>query len=96
MVSYLRKSYLIAYNAASAVAWATVLGRVVTVLLLRGPTLVPVAVDTFVRNTQTFAALEILHSLFGTYCRMQLAPFCRTVKANSLTSNKQVSSMPPS
>ncbi|KAB5570309.1 tyrosine phosphatase-like protein [Coniochaeta sp. 2T2.1] len=74
MVSYLRKSYLIAYNAASAVAWATVLGRVIAVLLLRGPSLVPVAVDTFVRNTQTFAALEIFHSLFG----VVNAPFMTT------------------
>lgn len=65
MASYLRKSYLILYNAASAVAWATVLGRVIAVFLLRGPTLVPVSVDTFVRNTQSFAALEILHSLLG-------------------------------
>jgi very-long-chain (3R)-3-hydroxyacyl-CoA dehydratase len=66
MASYLRKTYLIAYNAASAVAWATVLGRVLGVLYVKGnPGLVPVSVDTFVRNTQTFAVLEILHSLLG-------------------------------
>lgn len=67
MASYVRRSYLILYNAASAVAWATVLGRVIAVFLFRGPTLVPVSVDTFVRNTQSFAALEILHSLLGMY-----------------------------
>ena len=67
MASYLRRSYLILYNAASAVAWATVLGRVIAVFWLRGPTLVPVSVDNFVRNTQSFAALEILHSLLGMY-----------------------------
>jgi hypothetical protein len=66
MASYLRKTYLIVYNAASAVAWATVLGRVLAVLYLKGnPGSVPVAVDTFVRNTQTFAVLEILHSILG-------------------------------
>lgn len=65
MASYLRTSYLVAYNAASAIAWATVLGRVVAVFLMRGPALVPVTVDNFVRNTQTFAALEMVHSLLG-------------------------------
>lgn len=65
MASYVRKSYLVAYNAASAVAWATVLGRVIAVFCLRGPVLVPVSVDNFVRNTQTFAALEMVHSLLG-------------------------------
>lgn len=67
MASYLRTSYLVAYNAASAIAWATVLGRVVAVFFLRGPALVPVTVDNFVRNTQTFAALEMVHSLLGPY-----------------------------
>lgn len=65
MASLLKKSYLVAYNAASAVAWATVLGRVVAVFWLRGPSLVPVSVDTFVRNTQSFAALELVHSVLG-------------------------------
>jgi very-long-chain (3R)-3-hydroxyacyl-CoA dehydratase len=67
MASYIRKSYLIAYNAASAIAWATVFGRVIAVFLLRGPSLVPVSVDNFVRNTQTFATLEMVHSLLGMY-----------------------------
>jgi very-long-chain (3R)-3-hydroxyacyl-CoA dehydratase len=67
MASYLRKSYLIAYNATSAIAWMTVLGRVIATFLLRGPTFVPAVVDNFVRNTQSFALLEILHSILGPY-----------------------------
>ncbi|KAK1765761.1 tyrosine phosphatase-like protein [Phialemonium atrogriseum] len=63
--SALKKGYLIAYNSASAIAWTTILGRVVAVLLLKGPHMVPLAVDNFARITQTFATLEILHSVLG-------------------------------
>lgn len=67
--SALKKGYLIAYNSASAIAWTTILGRVVAVLLLKGPHMVPLAVDNFARVTQTFATLEILHSILGSsYC----------------------------
>ncbi|KAL1869176.1 hypothetical protein VTK73DRAFT_3345 [Phialemonium thermophilum] len=65
MVSTLKRSYLIAYNFASAVAWATVLGRVVAVLFLKGAPFVPLTVANFARTTQTFALLEILHSILG-------------------------------
>ena len=62
-----RKAYLVAYNAASAVAWATVLGRVLGTLYLRGsPVFVPFTVDNFARVTQTFAVCEILHAITGT------------------------------
>jgi very-long-chain (3R)-3-hydroxyacyl-CoA dehydratase len=60
-----KKAYLILYNAASAIAWATILGRVATVLLMRGPAFVPIVVDKFARTTQTFAVMEILHALTG-------------------------------
>jgi len=61
-----RKAYLVAYNAASAVAWATVLGRVLGTLYLRGsPVFVPFTVDNFARVAQTFAVCEILHAITG-------------------------------
>lgn len=65
MASALKKGYLIAYNSASAIAWTTILGRVVMILLLKGPHLVYLGVDNFARITQTFASLEILHSILG-------------------------------
>lgn len=67
MASALKKAYLIAYNSASAVAWTTILGRVALVLYLKGPHLVHLSVDNFARTTQTFASLEILHSLLGSF-----------------------------
>lgn len=101
MAFYLRKSYLILYNAASAVAWATVLGRVIAVFLLRGPTLVPVSVDTFVRNTQSFAALEILHSLLGAYLSASPTAIGPSLRADltsfvSLQASSLLPSSPPS
>ncbi|KAK0722562.1 tyrosine phosphatase-like protein, partial [Lasiosphaeria miniovina] len=63
--SVVKKAYLIAYNAASAVAWAAVLGRVAVVLAWRGAPFVPLVVDNFARITQTFAVMEILHAITG-------------------------------
>ena len=59
--------YLILYNFTSAVLWATVLGRTALVTYMRSPTLVHLAVADFAKWTQTLAALEIAHSLVGTY-----------------------------
>jgi very-long-chain (3R)-3-hydroxyacyl-CoA dehydratase len=61
-----KKAYLILYNAASAVAWATILGRVAVVLGWKGSFFVPIVVDNFARITQTCAVMEILHALTGT------------------------------
>ncbi|KAK0711355.1 tyrosine phosphatase-like protein [Lasiosphaeris hirsuta] len=61
----LKKAYLVAYNAASAIAWATVLGRIALVLYYRGAPFVPVVVNDFARITQTFALMEALHALTG-------------------------------
>lgn len=62
-----KKAYLVLYNAASASAWAIVLFRVVSSLLLhQDPSAVAPTVDTFARTTQTFAIMEILHALTGT------------------------------
>ena len=60
-----KKAYLILYNAASAVAWATILGRVAVVLGWKGAPFVPLVVDNFARITQTCAIMEILHALTG-------------------------------
>lgn len=60
-----KTAYLVLYNAASAIAWATVLGRVALMLNMRGPSFVPLVVDNFARITQTCAVMEILHALTG-------------------------------
>ncbi|KAK0732824.1 tyrosine phosphatase-like protein [Apiosordaria backusii] len=61
-----KKAYLVLYNAASAIAWLTVLGRVVATLAYKGDTFfVPLVVDNFARVTQSFAVMEILHALTG-------------------------------
>jgi very-long-chain (3R)-3-hydroxyacyl-CoA dehydratase len=60
-----KKAYLILYNAASAVAWATILGRVAVVAGWKGAPFVPLVVDNFARITQTFAVMEVLHALTG-------------------------------
>ena len=64
--SQVKLLYLTAYNFASAVLWATVLGRTAGAAYLRGPEYVPIAVGYFVRWTQTLALLEVVHSLLGT------------------------------
>ncbi len=63
--SPIKKAYLILYNAASAIAWATILGRVVTVIGYKGMPFVPLVVDSFARTTQTFALMEVFHALTG-------------------------------
>ncbi|KAL2134047.1 hypothetical protein VTI74DRAFT_1158 [Chaetomium olivicolor] len=60
-----KKAYLILYNAASSIAWATVLGRVVVCAWYKGVPFVPLVVDNFARVTQTCAVMEILHALTG-------------------------------
>lgn len=62
-----KKAYLILYNSASAIAWATILGRVVLVTWWKGAPFVPLVVDNFARVTQTFAVMEILHALTGAF-----------------------------
>ncbi len=63
--SPLKTAYLVLYNFASAVLWATVLGRTAIIASVRGPALVGIGVSTFTRWTQTLAVLEILHSASG-------------------------------
>ncbi|KAL8381491.1 hypothetical protein RB595_005654 [Gaeumannomyces hyphopodioides] len=58
-------AYLLLYNAASAILWAAVLGRVVVTYSIRGPEFVPLVVMNFARWTQTLAGLEILHVALG-------------------------------
>ena len=64
--SRLKTGYLILYNFVSAVGWMTVLGRTIALAATRGPEAVYAGVGDWTRWTQTMAALEILHSLFGT------------------------------
>ncbi|KAH7162506.1 tyrosine phosphatase-like protein [Dactylonectria estremocensis] len=63
--STLNKSYLVLYNVASAAAWSVVLGRTVSLLGQQGPQAVYPGVGEWTKWTQTAAAMEILHSLFG-------------------------------
>ncbi|PHH63044.1 hypothetical protein CDD81_6375 [Ophiocordyceps australis] len=61
-----RTAYLIAYNAASALAWAVVLGRTLAVSIGRhSPQLAYAVVGHWTKWTQTMAALEVVHSLLG-------------------------------
>lgn len=72
--SQVKLLYLTVYNFASAVLWATVLGRTAGAAYLRGPEYVPIAVSYFVRWTQTLALLEVAHSILG----VVRAPFFTT------------------
>ncbi|KAI0181107.1 PTPLA-domain-containing protein [Hypoxylon sp. FL1284] len=63
--SPVKNGYLILYNAASAILWLTVLGRVVGANFTKGPQLAYPATGEFCKWTQTLAGMEILHSLFG-------------------------------
>lgn len=59
------QTYLLAYNAASALLWTAVLGRVVLLIPLVGITNVFGGVDDFVRWVQTLALAEVGHAAFG-------------------------------
>lgn len=61
-----KTSYLILYNAVSAVLWLAVMGRVLASLYLKGPHFVYLSTGEFCKWTQTLAGMEVLHSLFGT------------------------------
>ncbi|OLN83685.1 putative very-long-chain (3R)-3-hydroxyacyl-CoA dehydratase 2 [Colletotrichum chlorophyti] len=63
--SPVKNAYLILYNFVSAIAWATVLGRTITLFALRGSRFVHLGVGDWTRWTQTLAAMEILHALLG-------------------------------
>lgn len=63
--SPVKNGYLIAYNAVSAILWATVLGRTVGTNIIRGPEFVYISTGKFVLWTQTLMILDVLHGLFG-------------------------------
>lgn len=63
--SVLAQTYLLSYNAASALLWTAVLGRVVLLIPLVGITHVFGGVDDFVRWVQTLALAEVAHAAFG-------------------------------
>lgn len=58
--------YLLAFNALSALAWLVVLFRVVLAVKIIGFDGVHGEVDVFWRMTQSVAALEVAHAVFGT------------------------------
>jgi len=62
----LKTSYLVLYNLVSATLWLTVLGRVVSILvLMRRTDMVFNTTAEFTKWTQTLAVLEIAHALLG-------------------------------
>jgi very-long-chain (3R)-3-hydroxyacyl-CoA dehydratase len=61
-----KTQYLIMYNAASALLWLIVLGRVAGLNALAGPAAVFGATGEFVKWTQTLAGLEVVHAACGT------------------------------
>lgn len=61
----LSRRYLIFYNAASLLSWASILGRVNLIVVLAGLRHVYPSTGTFVQGVQSFALLEVLHSLVG-------------------------------
>lgn len=63
--SAVKTAYLVLYNFVSAIAWSVVLGRTVIMCATRGPQFVYFGVGEWTKWTQTLAALEILHSVFG-------------------------------
>lgn len=87
-----KKAYLILYNAVSAIAWATILGRVAVVLGWKGSFFVPLVVDNFARITQTCAVMEILHALTGAYPSSHKPPFIPNVCTAPATSNPHLPS----
>jgi very-long-chain (3R)-3-hydroxyacyl-CoA dehydratase len=80
MASTIKTIYLILYNSASAIAWTTILGRVLAVLAIKGYQFVPLSVAKFARITQTFAGLEVVHSLLGTSSSFLVPPILTSVE----------------
>ncbi|KFH48922.1 very-long-chain-like protein [Hapsidospora chrysogenum ATCC 11550] len=60
-----KTGYLVLYNAVSAAAWSSVLYHTVAIAASQGPRYVHPGIGQWTKWTQTAAALEILHSLFG-------------------------------
>ncbi|KAI1810975.1 tyrosine phosphatase-like protein [Poronia punctata] len=72
--SPIKTTYLVLYNALSAVLWATVLVRIVGVNVKYSRHFAYLAVGDFCKWTQTLAGMEVFHSLFG----IVRAPFFTT------------------
>lgn len=80
--SPVKNAYLILYNLASASAWGLVLYSTVLTLVNSGPQSVYVTTGEFTKWTQTAAAMEILHSLFGKETSMCSQQTCPNKKKN--------------
>lgn len=61
-----KTTYLILYNAISALLWLVVLGRVVLIESIHGYRSVYTGTGEFTKWTQTLAGLEVLHAALGT------------------------------
>lgn len=65
-MSIVKRTYLVGYNAVSALLWSVVFYRTVLVLATtQSPELVYPAVGEWTKWTQTVAGLEIVHSVLG-------------------------------
>lgn len=63
----LKTQYLIVFNAVSAISWLVVFWRALLAVQMRGYEGVHAEVAEFWKWTQTLAALEVAHAVFGTY-----------------------------
>lgn len=61
----IKRQYLVFYNAISFLTWASVVGRVLLIILLAGMSHVYSSSGSFVKGVQTLALAEVLHSLLG-------------------------------
>jgi very-long-chain (3R)-3-hydroxyacyl-CoA dehydratase len=80
-----KTAYLILYNSASAIAWLTVLGRLLLLYTLRGPFFVSLGVGEWLKWTQTAAGMEILHAALGTV--PSSSPMADNVSSSILLNN---------
>lgn len=62
----LKTTYLIVFNAVSAISWLVVFWRALLAVQMRGFAGVHPEVAEFWKWTQTLAALEVAHAVFGT------------------------------
>lgn len=60
-------TYLAGYNLVSAILWSIILGRVISIAPVWGNAELMRTTGSYIRWTQTLAALEIVHSAFGTW-----------------------------
>jgi very-long-chain (3R)-3-hydroxyacyl-CoA dehydratase len=65
--SWLKTNYLLAFNAISAFSWLALLWHATLGARVGGLSAVHEHIDSFWKVTQSLAAIEIVHSLFGEF-----------------------------